>query len=67
MTSAVPFLQARDLLLRLRDDQAAAAREFRWPALGEFNWALDHFDAMARDPHAPMRRRCGSSARTAAR
>ena len=50
MTSAAPFLQARDLLLRLRDDQAAAAREFRWPALGEFNWALDHFDAMARDP-----------------
>ena len=50
MTSAASFLQARDLLLRLRDDQAAAAREFRWPALGEFNWALDHFDAMARDP-----------------
>ncbi|WP_353093732.1 AMP-binding protein [Methylibium sp.] len=50
MTSADPFLQARDLLLRLRDDQVAAAREFRWPKLGEFNWALDHFDALARDP-----------------
>ncbi|HSV70931.1 MAG TPA: AMP-binding protein, partial [Methylibium sp.] len=44
------FLQARDLLLRLRDDQSAAVRDFRWPRLGEFNWALDHFDAMARDP-----------------
>jgi len=44
------FLQARDLLLRLRTDQAAAVREFHWPALTEFNWALDHFDAMARDP-----------------
>jgi acetyl-CoA synthetase len=47
------FTQARDLLLRLRDDQAAAVQEFRWPQLTEFNWALDHFDAMARGNPAP--------------
>ena len=43
-----PFHAARDLLLGLRDDQPAAVREFRWPVLERFNWALDHFDAIAR-------------------
>jgi acetyl-CoA synthetase len=38
------FLDARDLLLRHRTDYAAAMREFRWPVLGPFNWALDYFD-----------------------
>ena len=52
MTSLESFHAARDLLMALRTDQAAAVREFRWPALTEFNWALDHFDAMARDNHA---------------
>jgi len=47
------FLRARDLLLRLSDDPAAAAREFQWPALSEFNWALDYFDAMAQGNNAP--------------
>lgn len=47
------FLHSRDLLLRLRGDPLAAAAEFRWPKLHEFNWALDHFDAMARDNDAP--------------
>ena len=28
--------------------QPAACREFRWPTLERFNWAIDHFDAMAR-------------------
>jgi acetyl-CoA synthetase len=45
--SAQAFLQARDLLLRHRRDLAAARREFRWPALDRFNWALDYFDPMA--------------------
>ena len=49
MTSLESFHAARDLLLRLRTDQAAAVAEFRWPELGEFNWALDHFDTIARD------------------
>ena len=50
MSPAATFLQARDLLLSLRDDHAAAVRAFRWPRLDAFNWALDHFDALARDP-----------------
>lgn len=41
------FLAARDTLLRLRDDPAAAVAAFRWPVLTEFNWALDHFDTLA--------------------
>src|SRR5689334_21615846 len=51
MTSdnAVPFIAARDFLLQHREDYATAWRDFRWPKLDRFNWALDHFDAMARD------------------
>ncbi|CAI8950761.1 4-hydroxybutyrate--CoA ligase 1 [Pseudomonas marginalis] len=41
------FLAARDFLLAHRTDHATAARDFRWPQLSEFNWALDYFDAMA--------------------
>jgi acetyl-CoA synthetase len=43
------FRSARDLLFRLRDQYDAAYEQFRWPELGEFNWALDWFDAIARD------------------
>ena len=42
-----PFLAARDFLLAHRTDYATAARDFRWPQLDAFNWALDYFDAMA--------------------
>ena len=38
---------ARDFLLANRDDYDVADREFRWPALDEFNWALDWFDPLA--------------------
>jgi len=38
---------ARDLLLRYRDDYDSARREFAWPELDEFNWALDWFDVIA--------------------
>ena len=41
------FRAARDLLLRYRDDYDSARREFAWPELGEFNWALDWFDVIA--------------------
>ncbi len=41
------FLAARDFLLVHRSDQVRAARDFRWPVLEHFNWALDYFDAMA--------------------
>ncbi len=42
-----PFLAARDFLLAHRTDYATAVRDFRWPQLGTFNWALDYFDVMA--------------------
>src|ERR1700722_12410744 len=41
------FRAARDLLLAYRSDYAAARREFAWPELDEFNWALDWFDVIA--------------------
>jgi acetyl-CoA synthetase len=41
------FLDARNFLLRHRDDYDAAWRNFRPPELHEFNWALDYFDVMA--------------------
>jgi acetyl-CoA synthetase len=40
------FLAARDLLLDCRGDYQRARREFRWPRLAEFNWALDYFDGV---------------------
>ncbi len=43
-----PFIEARDLLQRHREDYQTACREFSWPALAEFNWALDFFDPQAR-------------------
>ncbi|MFR9728220.1 AMP-binding protein [Saccharopolyspora sp. MS10] len=43
----VEFLAARDLLLRHREDYAAARAEFNWPRPAEFNWALDWFDTIA--------------------
>jgi acetyl-CoA synthetase len=40
---------ARDFLLNHREDYATAYRDYRAPALEEFNWALDWFDAIAAD------------------
>lgn len=48
-----PFLAARDFLLAHRTDYLTAARDFRWPQLEQFNWALDYFDPMARDNQTP--------------
>ena len=45
--TASAFLSARDFLLRHRTDYDTAVRDFRWPVLDRFNWALDYFDAMA--------------------
>ena len=45
--SAAAFLEARDFLLAHREDYEAAYRDFRWPVLDRFNWALDYFDPMA--------------------
>jgi acetyl-CoA synthetase len=47
MSNTRAFLEARDQLLRCRDDLALALRTFRWPELGEFNWARDYFDVIA--------------------
>ncbi|MGI9091873.1 MAG: AMP-binding protein [Mycobacteriales bacterium] len=49
MAAGEDFRFARDFLFTHREDYAAAYRGFRWPVLGEFNWAIDFFDAMARD------------------
>jgi acetyl-CoA synthetase len=45
--SAEPFLKAREFLWRHRTDYDTAYRDFRWPVLDRFNWALDYFDRMA--------------------
>ncbi|MGA8077776.1 MAG: AMP-binding protein, partial [Xanthobacteraceae bacterium] len=50
---AAPFLAARDFLFCHREDYVAAYRDFQWPKLARFNWALDYFDAMARDNPNP--------------
>jgi len=51
MTEAAPstatFREARDLLLRYREDYDSARRDFAWPELDEFNWAIDWFDVIA--------------------
>ncbi len=58
MTTAHPnpdlasYRAARDFLLAHRTDLDAAHAGFRWPQLDHFNWALDHFDDLARDNHA---------------
>src|SRR5579864_9221598 len=44
---AAPFLAAREFLLRHREDYTTAYRDFRWPKLDRFNWALDYFDRMS--------------------
>jgi len=47
-TGSPAFTRARDFLLAHRTDYPTAYRDFRWPVLSQFNWALDHFDPMAR-------------------
>jgi len=42
------FLTARDFLLQHRSDYEFVYRNFRWPQLTHFNWALDYFDDYAR-------------------
>jgi len=58
MTSSTDaFRAARDLLLAHRTDYAAARRDFAWPELDEFNWALDWFDVIAAEhPDRPALR-----------
>ncbi|HJU18101.1 MAG TPA: AMP-binding protein [Stellaceae bacterium] len=51
--SAAAFMAARDFLLGCREDYERACREFRWPRLDRFNWALDYFDPMAQGNARP--------------
>ncbi|WP_017607548.1 AMP-binding protein [Nocardiopsis xinjiangensis] len=55
MSSATDALRAaRDQLLDLRTDHAAALERFTWPDVGSrFNWAHDWFDPMARGNDRP--------------
>jgi acetyl-CoA synthetase len=47
------FKSARDFLLANGADYEGARRGFRWPRLGQFNWAIDWFDAeLAEGAHA---------------
>ena len=48
MSAADAFLKARDFLIEHREDYDTAYRNFRWPELDRFNWALDYFDPYAR-------------------
>ena len=50
--STQAFIEAREFLLAQRGHHDDAVAGFRWPALREFNWALDWFDVLARDNHA---------------
>ncbi|MDQ0754422.1 AMP-binding protein [Arthrobacter sp. B3I4] len=50
MTVTEEFRAARDRLLALRENYAAAREEFQWPRFEEFNFALDWFDQLAADP-----------------
>ncbi len=47
------FRAARDFLLAHRTDYATAYRDFGWPRVDRFNWALDHFDPLAAGNDAP--------------
>ena len=49
------YLATRDALQANRTDYDAALAGFRWPQLDEFNWALDHIDAVGADPERGAR------------
>jgi acetyl-CoA synthetase len=53
MAELQDFLAARDFLFARREDYTGAYRDFRWPKLQNFNWALDYFDDMARGNEKP--------------
>ncbi|MEP6574008.1 MAG: AMP-binding protein [Gemmatimonadota bacterium] len=47
MPDAQAFFKARNFLLAHRERYAEAYRDFCWPRLDRFNWALDYFDVLA--------------------
>ncbi|MEO6625243.1 MAG: AMP-binding protein [Burkholderiaceae bacterium] len=52
-TATDRFLAARDYLLTKRSAYREACSGFQWPQFENFNWALDHFDAMAQGNESP--------------
>ncbi|NJC83417.1 AMP-binding protein [Planosporangium mesophilum] len=46
VVAGTEFRAARDFLLDHRDDYDTAYRDFRWPKLETFNWAVDWFDGV---------------------
>lgn len=50
MSVTEEFRAARDHLLELRLDNPRAQKEFQWPRFTEFNFALDWFDQIAKNP-----------------
>jgi acetyl-CoA synthetase len=46
------FVRARNLLLNA-EDYEEAKREFLWPNIVEFNWAIDYFDKIAEEESNP--------------
>lgn len=44
--SVQAFKAARDFIQTNRTDYATAYRDFRWPEMDKFNWALDWFDGV---------------------
>ncbi len=56
MAALDEFIRARDFLWANRTDYTTAYREFRWPKLDRFNWALDYFDALAQGNDRPALR-----------
>ena len=54
--SAQAFYAAREFLRTHRTDYDTAYRDFAWPEIDEFNFALDHIDAVAADPQRGAQR-----------
>jgi acetyl-CoA synthetase len=53
MTPYQRFIEARDFLQQHRTDYDTAYRDYRVPALDNFNWALDFFDRQAQGNDRP--------------
>ena len=47
MSIGAEFLKARNYLLTHQNQFDLVVREFSWPEMDRFNWALDYFDVMA--------------------
>jgi acetyl-CoA synthetase len=56
MHTTKQFLEARDLLLRCRDNLADASAQFQWPRFELFNWVQDYFDVIAAGNSKPALR-----------